>query len=111
MSYYSDVAIVISQQDHDRLRKALPIEGLVWLQRADIKRFKRADGAAWVLIQWTDERWYSGHDTGIDAIEAFIADVPHEFLRTGEEFVDVEHENTSDYLDVCDVVKTIVFYP
>lgn len=112
MSYYSDVGLVISKDDYDRMRKAVGNDGLKQLQRAVVEDFtRRVDQSRWVMIQWTDERWYIGYDAGVDAIEGFIETVPHEYIRSGEEMVDVEHENTTDYGDVLGVIKQVTFYP
>lgn len=112
MSYYSDVGLVISKDDYDRMCEAISDDGFNLIQCAEVVEFaRRADSSSWVYLKWTDERWYIGHDGDVDEIEAFLETIPHEYLRSGEEVDDIEHRNSTDYGDVLGVIKQVTFYP
>lgn len=110
MGYVSDVAIVLSSEDSERFASEVSGDTLDFWRSAERKTFVREDGVQCVVLLWKDIKWYKGFKE-VDAIEAFLSTVPHEFLRSGEEFEDVEHQNTSDYDDFLFVEKKVVIYP
>lgn len=110
MGYLSDVAIVLSSEDYERFTSQSSGHTLdLWLS-ATKQAFVRDDGSQWVALQWHDLKWFKGFIEEVDTIEAFLETVAHEFLRSGEELEDTEHENTSEYYDILFVEKKIVIY-
>lgn len=111
MGYRSNVSIVLKKDDFERLAGLSAQCDYDYIASADtLETFVRHDGQAWVHLGWVDVKWYVDFSE-VRLIQDFLADVPHEFLRSGDELEDVEHENSTDECDVLYVKKTIEFFP
>lgn len=111
MGYRSNVSIVLKMDDFEKLASLSAQSEFDYIASADtVETFVRHNGQAWVHLGWVDVKWYSAFPE-VQLILDFLADVPHEFLRSGDELEDVEHSNTTDECDVLYVKKTIGFFP
>ena len=111
MGYRSDVSIVLKQEDFERLASLSAKSEFDYIANADtVETFVRHDGQAWVHLDWIDVKWYAAFPE-VQLILDFLVNVPHEFLRSGDELEDVEHVNTTKECDVLYVKKSIGFFP
>lgn len=101
MGYYSDVKLITTKKGWARLDAAVcKAEGITKENEQDnhwlTDHTHYVEGKGYVLAEWNNIKWYDWGDNAVGVLmrelnALYLDDIPFEFMRTGEEYEDVEY--------------------
>lgn len=111
MGYVSDVGIALHKEDYEKMKSAAvktDNENIIKFVNSFTEHAGKEPDVIQLEMSW--EKWYRNDLVEVDFVENFLEDIPHRFLRIGEELEDLE-ENSRDNIEAYDmyIERRIIF--
>lgn len=97
MGYISNVGIALYEKDYERMKSAAiktNNENIIRFVNSFTEHMGKEPDIIHLEMSWT--KWYEHDFVEVDFVKNFLEDVPHRFLRIGEELEDMEEESRGD---------------
>ena len=111
MGYVSNVGIALYERDYERMKSAAiktNNENIIKFVNSFTEHTGNEPDVIQLEMSWT--KWYEHDFVEVGFVKNFLEDVPHRFLRIGEELEDME-ENSQGNVETYDmyIERRIIF--